>query len=216
MARKRNVDAENHLLTGGLLTGFLTFMGFGPGAVAGAAITGAMVAKDVSKAKKEEAFKRDFESYQQMRERLDKEWYEIEMLLRNMEYFSPTKKDYLDQVELENAFKNARVVEDYEYNDKDFSFVWSAEEMAKKANATDDQYKIVHRKYGNVLRYAIEKDGKCTVTGFRLKYPEHFREKCAKAGIPFKSHGYCELYDLKQKLHAKHYEGSNFNFSRYH
>ena len=61
---KRNVDAENHLLTGGLITGFLTFMGFLPGAAASAAVTGSLVRNDIQKAKKQEAFKRDFEAHQ--------------------------------------------------------------------------------------------------------------------------------------------------------
>lgn len=214
MAKKRNVNAESHLLTGGLLTGFFAFMGFGPGTAASAVITGAVVAKDVSKAKREEDFECHFEVYQGTRKNLDEQWYYKERLLHELEHFSPMSEDYLEQVELEKLFENARIVEEYEYINKKYSFSWSVKEMIEKAKVADDRNKIVQRKYERIINLILENGDKCIVFS-RLKYPDKFREKCIKAGIPFKSYDYYELQDLKKQLFIKHYEGRNFDFSKY-
>ena len=47
--KDRNVDAESHLLTGGLITGFLTFMGFLPGAAVSATATAIAVKNEYKK-----------------------------------------------------------------------------------------------------------------------------------------------------------------------
>ena len=214
MAKKRNVDAESHLLTGGLLTGFLTFMGFIPGAAITAAITGSAVMKDIKKAKTEEVFEQDFKVYQQIMVDVDEHWREIEKLIDEFKLFSPDSPSYLVQLKLENLFKDGKIIDYCEKNVKYKSV--KLKDLIQEAQEVEDKDKILVLSNGRPWEYVVLSKDEYIGCFERGQYLFQFKEKCNKAGIPFKSYGYAELYKLKEKMKYQFYEPYRFDFTKYH
>ena len=226
MARKRNVDAENHLLTGGLVTGFLTFMGFLPGAAASAAITGSLVHKDVQKAKKEEAFKRDFEAHQQRCEKgraeAQAELWRLEKIIEALaKYdFDPNSEAVITQEKIERAFSGAKTTTFRYYSDKPKNRKEiPVQEMIELALNTETKYKTVEliREDGEPTEFIITtEDGEVYATLGRYdKIPYNLRKICNEWNIPFRKHSYTELNQVKGKIAMKLYAPYQFDYSKY-
>lgn len=213
---KRNVDAESHLLTGGLITGFLTCMGFLPGAAASAVATGALVHKDIQKAHKQEAFKRDFEDNQVKKQQFYKDWEDAETILDSLgDYiFKPESDDFKLQEKLENAFRNAVTTEEKIIYQK-----VTLEKLLETALSTSNENKIVVL-YGlfkpkKPCDYIIKtEDG--NIGYYHLgKQPYNFRQKCQKLNVPFKPVSSTELSKLKIKKKCEMFEPYHMDYSKY-
>lgn len=214
--KKRNVDAESHLLTGGLITGFLTCMGFLPGAAVGAAVTGGLVNKDIQKANKQETFKRDFEENQVKKQQFYKDWEEVEGILDSLaDYaFKPESDDFKLQEKLENAFKGAITIEDEIVYQK-----VTLEKLLTTALSTSKENKIVTL-YGlfrpkKPCDYIIKTENG-NIGYYHLgKQPYNFRQKCQKLNIPFKPVGSTKLNELKIKKKYEMFEPYRMEYSKY-
>jgi hypothetical protein len=223
MARKRNVNADSHLLTGGLITGFLTFMGFLPGAAVSAAVTGSMVHNDIKKANKQEACKRDFEAHQKRtekaREEAEKEFKKMEIVVYDMRFFDPDCERYIEQEKVENIFIGANVIDVIDscglvYKGKKIPL----SDMIKIATQTEPQNKYVV--VGNYLKkfapeYFIVKTEKeiVYIEGYFTTY--NLRNICKKYNIPFRKLSHSEAGQIRTELIKKLLEPFNFNFSKY-
>lgn len=214
--KKRNVDAESHLLTGGLITGFLTCMGFLPGAATGAAVTGVLVNKDIQKANKQEMFKRDFEENQVKKQQFYKDWEEVEGILDSLANyaFKPESDDFKLQEKLENAFKGAVTIEDKITYQK-----VTLEKLLKTALSTSKENKIVIL-YGlfspkKPCDYIIKTENGNIGYYHQGKQPYNFRQKCQKLNVPFKPVGSAELNELKIKKKYEMFEPYRMDYSKY-
>lgn len=221
MARKRIVDAENHLLTGGLVTGFLTFMGFLPGAAASAVITGSLVHKDVQKAKKEEAFERDFAAHQERTEKgraraQEEVWDMAKYIDALASYgFEPNSDSYKRQEELEKAFNGANVERVYRNKLRKRRQV-SEKEIINLASKTDSDKKIVEITYEKYPREFILVSGDEEIyTTFYTSVPYNLRKKCSEWGVPFRKHSYKEVETIKAQIAQKIFAPYKFDYSRY-
>lgn len=218
--RKRNVNAESHLLTGGLITGFLTFMGFLPGAAASAAITGSLVREDIKKAQKQEAFKRDFdlhmESTEKGRAEAMKEITRIKKILEDLLYdFDPNSEKLRAQEEFENVFQGAKVTNIYRSTPSDRVQV-SQGKIMKLAKTTDSSNKIVVLDYrGKATEYVIKTENREVYCQTYEYFPYNFRKTCEYWNVPFRK--------LEQKEYDKEivriaqiiYAPYQFDYSKY-
>ena len=227
MGKKRNVDAESHLLTGGLITGFLTFMGFLPGAAASAAVTGSLVHKDIQKAKKQEAFQKDFALHQ---ERTEKGRAELEIEIRRisklLDYlkkydFDPNAEHIVNQEKLEKIFYDAstrdsvyRLYQD-EKGRKNVSLNKMVE-LASKAKAED---KIVEldKFTTEPTEFIVKTGGEEVYTSLNKwsRIPYNLRRQCNELGVAFKKHNYDELEKEKARIVQELYRPFQFDYSKY-
>ena len=212
--KKRNVNAENHLLTGGLITGFLTFMGCLPGAAAGAAVTGALVSKDIQKAKKEEAFQRDFAEHQKVLTAARKDWWEVSRLLDDLiDYnFDPNSEQYITQVKLEKLFEGAVLIQQgHDINYKKLE----KEEIMEMATRPEYTNKTIVLAGNTPIEYLIAtEDG--YVGCYRWGHvPYQFRKQIQQLGVTFKPYKFEELEEVKKRVSMKMAESHQFNFNKY-
>lgn len=226
MARKRNVDAENHLLTGGLITGFLTFMGFLPGAATSAAVTGTLVHNDIQKAKKQEEFKKDFEEHQERykksKAKAEQEFKKIEKMLDYlwMNHYDLNAKYVIIQEKIEEVFCGAKTIDDNRYKDttKKRKLI-SVEEMIEIASNTETECKTVEisSRDGLPEEFIIttEDEELYTYLGFHNRIPYNFRKFCNEWDIPFRNHDYEEIVKIKTRIAQKLYAPYQFDFSKY-
>lgn len=223
MARKRNVDAENHLLTGGLVTGFLTFMGFLPAAAASAAVTGSLVGKDIQKAKKEEAFQRDFAAFQ---EQTKVSRFQAEEEIRKRREFVDTLLFYGQNIgterfeleeKLEQAFSDAKVYnghrpENYMTKRRQVS----EKEILRLAEKYDSDKKELKVSYDCRTReFILISDNEEIYASFFNFIPYKAREKCREWGIPFRKLTSSEADKIKAEISQKLYAPYQFNYSKY-
>lgn len=226
MGRKRNVDAESHLLTGGLITGFLTFMGFLPGAAASAAVTGSLVHNDIQKAKKQEAFQRDFAAHQQRcekgRSEARIEFWRIEKIINTLANynFDPNSEAVITQEKIERVFCGAKTTEFSMYKDRpDDRKRISVEEMIEIASNTETKYKTVEllSQDGEPTEFIIttEEGELYTTLGIHDRIPYNLRKVCNEWNIPFRKHDHSELQQVKGRIMMKLNEPYQFDYSRY-
>lgn len=222
--RKRNVDAENHLLNGGLITGFLTFMGFLPGAAASAAVTATVVKKDIDRANKQEAFKKDFAAHQVEYEKSRLTVYaqidEVKTKLRNLadSDFSPNSENYILQEKLEKVFVGAKEVEGfYERISGDRITV---EEMLELASTVSSEYKEVYVEHFSkrveefVIRIPDKKVIYTKLPDWKTM-PYNVRKLCNKWNIPFRKYSYDEIDKHIGRIACEINKPYQFDYSKY-
>lgn len=225
MARKRNVDAESHLMTGGLITGFLTFMGCLPGAAASAAVTGSLVRNDIQKAKKQESFQRDFAAHQarceEGRSQAQIELWRLEKIIEVLaKYdFDPNSEAVITQEKIERVFSGAKTTLFSYYNSPKNRKKISIEEMIELASNAELEKKTVEllREDGEPTEFILEtEDGEVYATLGRYdRIPYNLRKVCNQWNIPFRKHSYTELEQVKGKIAMKLFAPYQFDYSKY-
>lgn len=165
MKKKRNVWVDEHLAVGGVITGFLTFMGFLPGAGAAAAITGAAIASDIKREKREAAAIQEQKDLQVRIKKFDEMWSDIEsdvnwlesykypfdrtvykMQLRAEELFAKTNTTY---IRLPYYKHQGPIAENIIFEHKEMVDMPTLYEFAEKAK---DEDKYVNRPVENKPR----------------------------------------------------------------
>lgn len=224
MARKRNVDAESHLLTGGLVTGFLTFMGFLPGAAASAAVTGSLVHNDIQKAKKQEAFQRDFAVHQARTERgraeAQMEVWRIKEMLDSLTFnFDPNSQKVINQERLEKAFWDASTRDSvYRLYRNEGRNEISIAEMIEMASKVDAKSKIVeidpfsHAPSEFIIK--TEEEYYVFLEEWQ-RIPYKLRKQCDDLGIEFRKYDDSEIKNIMTKISMELNKPYQFDYSKY-
>lgn len=223
--KKRIVDAENHLLLGGIATGFFAFMGATPFAAVSAGVTGALVGKDIKKGKKEEQFKRDFaahqEKYKDKMIEIDRQRYKIREELEYMCYydFDPLSPKFILQEQLENIFKNGQIIEqdsipNLKNNGKGITSIDDFINIAK--NARDDE-KILEINDGLPSYFIVKTETSCVYTclGLHDCVPYNLRAKCQKYNIELKKYTYEQMNRIMGQISQQLYKPYQFDYSKY-
>ena len=217
---KRNIFVENYLLCGGIITGIFTFMGAIPFAIGSAAITGVLIKDALDKEKKKEEYFVKSEENREENFKRSEEWYQIEKIIKALDYFDPSYPRFIEQEKIENLFKNARIISTNLTKELDgFSYdncnnILKIEELINMANSVEDKDKIVSTMIKDYTTsyeiwkkedYIIRMNKEYYIYTYRYFYPNHFRQRCERLGIEFREYHWSEVDELRKKLFKRHF-----------